>query len=84
MKKNTAVLLLILAFPLFIGIGIGYVLKPSEASSREADTAFDKAFPTAVRVQDKSADAQDQVGGSRRTRSRARSPKSVRPLSAST
>jgi serine protease Do len=66
MKKNTSIILPILAVPLLIGIGIGYIIKPSEASSRAADAAFDKAFPTAVRVQDKSPDAQDQATGSRR------------------
>ena len=67
MKKNYFILLLVLAVPLIIGIGIGYTIKPSAAaSSREAEAAFDTAFPTAVRVQDKSGNDQDQVGGSRR------------------
>jgi len=67
MKKNHFILLLVLAAPLVIGIGIGYTIKPSAAaSSREAEAVFDTAFPTAVRVQDKTGNDQDQVGGSRR------------------
>jgi serine protease Do len=67
MKKNYFILLLVLAVPLVIGIGIGYTIKPSAAaSSREADAAFDTAFPTTVRVQDKSGNEQDQIVGSRR------------------
>ena len=66
MKKNYFILLLVLAVPLIIGIGIGYTIKPSvAASSREADAAFDAAFPTALRVQDKSGNEQDQIVGSR-------------------
>jgi serine protease Do len=67
MRKNYLILILVLAVPLIIGIGIGYTIKPSiAASSREAEAAFDSAFPTAVRIQDKSGNEQEQVGGSRR------------------
>jgi serine protease Do len=67
MRKNHFILLLVLALPLAIGIGIGYTIKPSAAaSSRESEAAFDAAFPTAVRYQDKSGNDQDQVAGSRR------------------
>ncbi len=67
MKKNYFILLLVLAIPLAIGIGIGYTIKPSAAaSSLEAEAAFDAAFPTAVRIQDKSGNDQDQIAGSRR------------------
>jgi serine protease Do len=67
MKKNYFMLLLVFAVPLLVGIGIGYSIKPSvAASTRDANEAFDTAFPTAVRVQDKSGSEQDQVSGSRR------------------
>jgi serine protease Do len=67
MKKNYFMLLLVVAIPLFVGIGIGYSIKPSAAAStRDANEAFDTAFPTAVRVQDKSGSELDQVTGSRR------------------
>ncbi|MCX6133967.1 MAG: trypsin-like peptidase domain-containing protein [Ignavibacteriales bacterium] len=66
MKKNFLVLSFVLVIPLAIGIGIGYTIKPSSAASRETDAAFDAAFPTTVRVQDKSGSEQDQLGGSRR------------------
>jgi len=67
MKKNYFMLLLVFAVPLLVGIGIGYSIKPSAAAStRDANEAFDKAFPTAVRVQDKSGNEQDPIVGSRR------------------
>lgn len=67
MKKNYFMLLLVFAVPLLVGIGIGYSIKPSAAAStRDTNEAFDTAFPTAVRVQDKSGSEQDQVSGSRR------------------
>ena len=67
MKKNYFMLLLVFAVPLLVGIAIGYSIKPSAAASaRDANAAFDKEFPTAVRVQDKSGNEQDQVAGSRR------------------
>jgi serine protease Do len=67
MKKNYFMLLLVVAIPLLVGIGIGYSIKPSAAAStRDANEAFDTAFPTAVRVQDKSGSELDQVTGSRR------------------
>lgn len=67
MRKNYFILILVLAIPLIVGIGIGYTIKPSiAASSREAEAAFDTAFPTAVRIQDKSGNDQEPVGGSRR------------------
>lgn len=67
MKKNYFMLLLVFAVPLLVGIGIGYSIKPSAAAStRDADESFDKAFPTAVRVQDKSGNEQDPIVGSRR------------------
>jgi len=67
MKKNYFMLLLVFAIPLLVGIGIGYSIKPSAAASTlDANEAFDTAFPTAVRVQDKSGSEQDQVSGSRR------------------
>ena len=67
MKKNYFMLLLAFAIPLLVGIGIGYSIKPSAAASTlDANGAFDTAFPTAVRVQDKSGSEQDQVSGSRR------------------
>jgi len=67
MKKNYFMLLLAFAIPLLVGIGIGYSIKPSAAASTlDANEAFDTAFPTAVRVQDKSGSEQDQASGSRR------------------
>jgi len=67
MKKNYFMLLLVFAIPLLVGIGIGYSIKPSAAASTlDANEAFDTAFPTAVRVQDKSGSEQDQASGSRR------------------
>jgi serine protease Do len=67
MKKNYFMLLLVFAVPLLVGIGIGYSIKPSAAASTlDVDESFDSAFPTAVRVQDKSGSEQDQVVGSRR------------------
>jgi len=67
MKKNYFKLLPVFAIPLLVGIGIGYSIKPSAAASTlDANEAFDTAFPTAVRVQDKSGSEQDQVSGSRR------------------
>jgi serine protease Do len=66
MNNNYVRFLVVLAVPLLIGIGIGYSIHPSaEASAREAEEAFDNAFPTAVRVQDKSASGQDQVTATR-------------------
>jgi serine protease Do len=67
MKRNIAKIMLILAVPLVLGIAIGYSIKSSSAASRaEADTAFDKSFPTAVRVQDKISGEQDQTSNNRR------------------
>jgi len=57
----------ILAIPLVLGIAIGYSIRSSAAASRgDADTAFDKSFPTAVRVQDRISAAQDPMTNSRR------------------
>ena len=66
--KDYARLLIVLAIPLLAGIGIGYSIKSSAAgpSAAEADQAFDKEFPTAVRVQDKPAGEQDPISSSRR------------------
>lgn len=67
MNTNYARLLLILAVPLLIGIGVGYSIKPSVGSpARDAEQAFDKAFPASVQVQDKSNAEQDQVASTRR------------------
>jgi len=68
MKKDLVRLLIVLAVPLIVGIGIGYSLKTSGGtpSAAEADEAFGKAFPASVRVQDKSGSAQDQETSSRR------------------
>jgi serine protease Do len=65
--KDYARLLIVLAVPLIAGIGIGYSIKSSAAgpSAIEADQAFDKAFPTAVRVQDKPIVEQDPITSSR-------------------
>jgi len=67
MKRNFARILLILAVPLVLGIAIGYSIKSSAAASPgEADAAFDKSFPTAVRVQDKISADQDPTSNNRR------------------
>jgi serine protease Do len=67
MKRNLARIALILAVPLFLGIAIGYSIKPSAAASRgEPDAAFDKSFPTAIRVQDKISGEQDPTSNNRR------------------
>ncbi len=59
--------MLILAVPLVLGIAIGYSIRSSAAASRgDADAAFDKSFPSAVRVQDKISAAQDPMTNSRR------------------
>ena len=66
MNRNYTKLLLVLAIPLLVGIGIGYSIKSSAAaSSADSDLAFQKAFPSGVKVQDKSSADQDQVTGSR-------------------
>ena len=64
MNRNFTKLALVLAIPLILGIGIGYSIKSSAAAS--PDEVFDKAFPTAVRVQDKIVGEQDQTSNSRR------------------
>ena len=64
MNRNFTKLALVLAIPLILGIGIGYSIKSSAAAS--PDEVFDKAFPAAVRVQDKVVGEQDQTSNSRR------------------
>jgi serine protease Do len=67
MKRNITRIMLILAVPLILGIAIGYSIKSSAAASKsEEDSAFDKSFPTAVRVQDKIYGMQDPMSNSRR------------------
>jgi serine protease Do len=67
MKRNFLRIMLILSVPLVLGIAIGYFIKPSAAASGgDADSAFDKSFPTAVRVQDKISAAQDPMTNGRR------------------
>jgi serine protease Do len=67
MDRNYTRILLILAIPLLVGVGIGYAIKASAASASPDDGgAFTEAFPTAVRVQDNPAGAQDPILSSRR------------------
>jgi serine protease Do len=67
MRRNFARILLILTVPLVLGIAIGYSIKSSAAVSRgDADVAFDKSFPTAIRIQDKISGEQDPASNNRR------------------
>ncbi|HCA79263.1 MAG TPA: 2-alkenal reductase [Bacteroidetes bacterium] len=67
MERNYAKILIVLAIPLLVGVGIGYAIKASAApASPDARGEFNEAFPTAVRVQDKPAETQDPIVSSRR------------------
>jgi serine protease Do len=67
MKRNIGIILFVLSVPLVLGIVIGYSIKSSAATSREdADAAFDKSFPTAVRVESRLPAGQDPTSNSRR------------------
>jgi len=67
MRRNYLQLAFILALPLALGIGIGYSIKPSSGvSASQAEADFEKAFPTSIRVQDRTAADQDPVSNNRR------------------
>lgn len=67
MDRNYAKILIVLAIPLLVGVGIGYAIKTSAASATpDASGEFNEAFPTAIRVQDKPAQTQDPITSSRR------------------
>lgn len=67
MERNTIRVILVLAIPLLVGIGIGYAIKPAAASStNERSAEFSSAFPTVVQTDDKPTSAQDPLGPSRR------------------
>lgn len=68
MNTNYTKLLLVLAIPLIVGIGIGYSINSSAATSSlsDADATFGNAFPKALRVQDKISANQNEITDSRR------------------
>jgi len=59
---------IILTVTLFLGFGIGYVVKPSGVQPvHAADATFTQSFSQAARMQDKAGQDDDQLHASRQT-----------------
>ncbi|MEX0737514.1 MAG: trypsin-like peptidase domain-containing protein [Bacteroidota bacterium] len=65
--KNGLKLILVLSIPLLAGVGIGYIIKPSQEATAETarSDGFEDSFPVSVQVQDRSALGTDQISNSR-------------------
>jgi serine protease Do len=67
MTNRVFKVLLSLAIPLIVGIGIGYAIRPTSAApvAGSRDATFEEAFPASARIQEQAAQDTDQITSSR-------------------
>src|SRR3972149_1037025 len=65
--KNGLKVVLVLSIPLLAGVGIGYIINPSQEATAETSRSdgFEDSFPVSVQVQDRSQQETDQISNSR-------------------